>query len=255
MRTVEKKFYGGEQLKSAALTDIGKQRAINQDYIFKSDEAIGILPNLYIVADGMGGHKAGDYASRFCVDDFVREAKTGKFKTLLGGLQSIVNAVNEHVYTESLKTPEYKGMGTTLVAAVVHDGSVTVTNVGDSRMYLFSKDGGLRQITVDHSLVENMIQNGELERKDAVHHPKKNIITRAIGVESVVEPDFFEAEIESGDIILLCSDGLSNMVDDDKMNDCLEDKKKTLEEKARTLVDLANERGGKDNISVVLTEI
>ena len=242
-------------MKSAALTDIGKQRAINQDFIFKSDEAVGGLPDLYIVADGMGGHKAGDYASRFCVESFIKEAKAGKYKTLLGGLQSIVNSVNEQVYAESFKTPEYKGMGTTLVAAVVGEETVTVVNVGDSRMYLYNEDEGIHQITVDHSLVENMIRNGELERKDAAHHPKKNIITRAIGVDPNVEPDFFETEIEKGDIILLCSDGLSNMVDDDKMNDCLEDRKKTLDEKAQALVDLANERGGKDNISVVLIEI
>ncbi len=242
-------------MKSAALTDIGKQRTINQDFIFKSDDAVGNLPSLYIVADGMGGHKAGDYASRFCVEDFIKEAKSGKFKTLLGSLQSIVNAVNEHVYTESLRTPEYKGMGTTLVAAVVEEKTVTVVNVGDSRMYLYSEEDGIRQITVDHSLVENMIRNGEIERKDAAHHPKKNIITRAIGVDASVEPDFFETELEKGNIILLCSDGLSNMVDDDKMENCLNDNKKTLEEKTRELIDIANERGGRDNISVVLIEI
>ncbi|MCR5824730.1 MAG: Stp1/IreP family PP2C-type Ser/Thr phosphatase [Lachnospiraceae bacterium] len=241
-------------MKSAALTDIGRQRALNQDFIFRSDEAIGLLPSLYIVADGMGGHKAGDYASRFCVEDFIKEARTGKFKTLLGGLESIINIVNEHVYNKSVTVPEYKGMGTTLVAAVVDENTVTVSNVGDSRMYLFSENEGLKQITVDHSLVENMIRVGKLERKEAAHHPKKNVITRAIGVDSSVEPDFYEIDLEKGDIILLCSDGLSNMVDDDRITDCLKETK-DLDEKARELVDYANERGGKDNISVVLIEI
>ncbi len=255
MRTVEKKFYGGWQLKSAALTDIGRQRAINQDYIFRSDEAIGGFPSLYIVADGMGGHKAGDYASRFCVEDFVKEAGENKYKTLLGGLESIVRNVNEHVYEKSVEIPEYNGMGTTLVTAIVDRNTVTVSNVGDSRLYLYSEENGLRQITVDHSLVENLIQNGELDRKDAAHHPKKNIITRAIGVEPSVEPDFFEIDLEKGNIILMCSDGLSNMVDDDKIQDCLADSSTQLDKKAGNLVNMANERGGKDNISVVLIEI
>lgn len=242
-------------MRSAALTDIGRQRAINQDFIYRSDEAIGGFPSLYIVADGMGGHKAGDYASRFCVECFLKEAKAGKYKTLLGGFESIINTVNEHVYQKSLSVPEYKGMGTTLVACTVDKNTVTVANVGDSRLYLLTEEQNFRQITVDHSLVENMIQMGELDRKDAVHHPKKNIITRAIGVDAVAEPDFFEIELEKGDIILMCSDGLSNMVDDDKMSDCLKNNKKTLEDKAKELVALANERGGKDNISVVLIEI
>ncbi len=242
-------------MKSAALTDIGKQRSINQDFIFNSDEAIGGLPSLYIVADGMGGHKAGDYASRFCVEDFINEAEKWKYKTLLGGLECIIGNVNEHVYDKALSKPEYNGMGTTLVTAVVNGNTVTVSNVGDSRLYLFSPENGLKQITVDHSLVETMVQSGELDRKDAVHHPKKNIITRAIGVESVVEPDFFEIDVEEGDILLMCSDGLSNMVDDDKIGYFLGKKELSLDEKAEELVELANERGGKDNISVVLVEI
>ncbi len=255
MRTAEKKFYGGRQLKSAALTDIGKQRSLNQDFIFNSDEAIGGLPSLYIVADGMGGHKAGDYASRFCVEDFINEVKARKYKTLLGGLEYIISSVNEHVFDKAMSKPEYNGMGTTLVTAVVDGNSVTVSNVGDSRLYLFEPKNGLKQITVDHSLVETMVQSGELDRKDAVHHPKKNIITRAIGVESEVEPDFFEIDVEAGDIVLMCSDGLTNMVDDDKIGDCLGREDISLYEKAEELVEMANERGGKDNISVVLIEI
>ncbi len=241
-------------MKSAALTDIGRQRAINQDFIFRSDDAVGGLPSLYIVADGMGGHKAGDYASRFCVEDFIKEAEEKQYKTLLGGLESIISAVNEHVYEKSVRYPEYKGMGTTLVTAVVEGNTVTVSNVGDSRLYIFTVKDGLRQITVDHSLVEKMIQSGELDRKEAAHHPKKNIITRAIGVDASVEPDFFETEVEEGNIILMCSDGLSNMVDDDRMAEVLRESGGP-EDKARSLVDMANDRGGRDNISVVLIEI
>ncbi len=242
-------------MKSVALTDVGKQRSINQDYIFRSDDAIGFLPSLYIVADGMGGHKAGDYASQLCVNEFVNEAKASNPKTLLGGLESIIGTVNEHIYNEAGKKEEYRGMGTTLVAAVVSEDSVTVANVGDSRLYLCTEEEGLRQITVDHSLVENMIKNGELERKDAAHHPKKNIITRAMGVDLTVEPDFFEIDLEKGNRLLMCSDGLSNMVDDEKICSTLQNPTKNLESKARELIDLANERGGKDNISVVLIEI
>jgi protein phosphatase len=255
MRTVEKKFHGGRQLKSAALTDIGRKRAINQDYIYRSDEEVGRLPSLYIVADGMGGHKAGDYASRFCVEEFLKKAKEGRYKSLLGGLGSIIGSVNERVYEEAKKDISLNGMGTTLVAAVVGDDTVTVANVGDSRLYILFSDEGLKQITVDHSLVESLIRHGDLDRKEAAHHPKKNVITRAIGVEAYVEPDFFEVEVKKEDIILLCSDGLTNMVDDERICACLRNKGLTLEEKVKELVRQANEAGGKDNISVVLIEI
>ncbi len=242
-------------LKSAAVTDVGKQREINQDYIYRNDEAVGILPNLYIVADGMGGHKAGDFASRLAVDEFIRCVKQSDGRTIIGTIEAAISVINGIVYERSKEDESLDGMGTTFVGTVVNGNSAVVFNVGDSRMYRFPEDGNFVQISEDHSLVESMVKNGEIDRREAVHHPKKNVITRAIGVEESVTPDFFEIDLSPGDILLLCSDGLTNMVDEEKISDILKKKEISLEERAKMLVELANEKGGKDNISTILIEI
>ncbi len=242
-------------MRSASATDTGRVRDVNQDTVFTSDEPVGILPDLYLVADGMGGHNAGDFASRFCVDEFVRCIKNSKGRTMLGLMESAVATVNEELIKKGSEDEALNGMGTTLVGAVVEGNICTVLNIGDSRMYIFKKNEGLRQISQDHSLVENMVRNGEIERREAMRHPKKNVITRAIGVFDSADPDFFEIDTDKGDIILLCSDGLTNMVDDDIIGSVLREEDKDINRKADELVKLANEKGGKDNISVVLVEI
>ncbi len=242
-------------MNSFAITDMGSVREMNQDYVFNSDEAIGTLPNLYIVADGMGGHKAGDYASRFCVSEFVKEVKANPMLTLIGTMDSAINAVNNRLIAVAQDSPELNGMGTTFVSCVVVGDTAIVMNIGDSRLYLYSADTGLRQITQDHSLVETLIKSGELDRRNAAHHPKKNVITRAMGVEESAVPDFFEIDITPGDKILLCSDGLTNMVTDETIENIINTGDADLEKIGRQLVDLANEKGGKDNISVVLVEV
>ena len=143
-------------------------------------------------------------------------------------------------------------MGTTVVAATIEGDKFTVMNIGDSRLYLLNQEG-IRQITVDHSLVEEMVKKGVLSKENARSHPKKNIITRAVGVTATVEPDFFEVEWKSGDRILMCTDGLSNMLEDDELFMII-NSVGSLEEKAKMLVDAANGNGGKDNISVILVE-
>lgn len=144
------------------------------------------------------------------------------------------------------------GMGTTLVLATIEDNILTVANVGDSRLYVMSDDG-IRQITRDHSLVEEMIRMGGIDRNSARNHPDKNIITRAIGASSNVNVDFFEVELKDGDVIFMCSDGLSNMIEDDDIYEITQNAD-DLEDAATKLVDTANENGGKDNISVVLVK-
>ncbi len=226
---------------------------MNQDYVFTSEISVGTLPNLFIVADGMGGYKAGEYASKCTVDTIVNEVSFSNDESPIRLLRNAIQKANSKIRQKSMSDDNYKGMGTTLVAGTFDGGILTVANVGDSRLYLYN--GSLKQITTDHSLVEEMIRMGELERERARTHPDKNIITRAVGVVEQVDVDFFEVEdISNGDMILLCSDGLTNMVEDSEISEIL-GMKGSLEDKARLLVQTANAHGGKDNIAVVLAEL
>ncbi len=242
-------------MKSVAITDVGSRREVNQDYVFCSDETVGLLPNLYIVADGMGGHKAGDFASRFSVTEFEKEIREQKGRTIIGSMEGALRVTNERLLKEAFAEPDLQGMGTTFVAATVLPGEVLVANIGDSRLYIISEKGTMKQITQDHSRVEEMVQRGEISKKEAKHHPKKNEITRALGAMEQVAPDFFEVEIEQGDYILLCSDGLTNMVEDDEIKEVVLKSETELSDRASRLVELANENGGRDNISLILVQI
>lgn len=242
-------------MESFAITDIGSRREVNQDYVYCNDEAVGLLPNLYIVADGMGGHKAGDFASRYSVSEFEKELKEQKARTIIGSMEGAIRQVNEKLLKEAAAEPEYEGMGTTFVAACIHEGNLFVLNIGDSRLYLLNEKGTIRQITQDHSLVEEKVQRGEIDRKDAKNHPEKNVITRALGAMEQAVPDFFEVELEAGDYVLLCSDGLTNMVEDVNIKEIVLQPDASLEEKATKMIELANENGGRDNISLVLVHI
>ena len=239
-------------MEAYALTDIGQVRSMNQDYIYSSPEMVGSLPNLFLVADGMGGHKAGDYASRFAVENLViyinRAGKGSPVMQLKMGIEE----VNERLYEESLKREELKGMGCTLVAGVVEDGTLYVANVGDSRLYLIQA-GAIRQVTRDHSYVEEMVAMGQMERDSSAYNRQKNIITRAMGISETVDTDFFEVDLEPGDYFLLCSDGLTNMVEDRDICRIVSGPG-TMREKASALIAEANRRGGNDNIAVVLVK-
>lgn len=237
-------------MKASALTDIGKTRQINQDCVFASTTAIGKLNNLFIVADGMGGHKAGDTASKCTVDTVVEAVSKSKSNSVLQILDEAVRAANAKVLEIAATSTDYEGMGTTLVVATIDQGMLCVGNVGDSRLYSIGSE--IRQITRDHSLVEEMVSIGELERSQARTHTNKNIITRAIGADSKVLADYFEVQINPEDKFLMCSDGLSNMVEDEVIRQVL--KNHPCDEAVRMLVDLANENGGKDNISVIIIE-
>ena len=230
-------------MKSVGITDVGKKRSMNQDSIFYTDEAVGPVQNLYIVADGMGGHKAGDVASRTAIEaatEYIRESETRNPVTLLK--RSIIYA-NDKVYKLALSDPDdYAGMGTTFVAAIIDDGTMYVANIGDSRLYIVNSE--IKQITMDHSLVEELIRNGQLDRNKGRNHPEKNIITRALGIGDGVVPDK----------VLLCSDGLSNMIEDDEIRDIISGTD-DLNEACRKLIDRANYYGGKDNISAVVVAI
>ena len=238
-------------MKACAMTDTGRVRSANQDYVFSSIEPVGVLPNLFLVADGMGGHQAGDYASRFITENLVAHFKMTKDTGTVGVLKDGIEKVNKLLYQESKKKPELNGMGTTLVAAVVEDSTMYVANVGDSRRYLIRNQ--LKQITRDHSYVEELVSLGQLERGSKDYREKKNIITRAVGTEDKLEKDIFEVSLEPGDYILLCSDGLSNMLEDAEIEEIICSELE-LPEKAEKLITVANDNGGKDNIAVVLIE-
>lgn len=233
-------------------TDIGQVRKTNQDSIFCSHEAIGNLPNLYIVADGMGGHKAGDYASKFTIQKFVEIVKEATAKTIPGILQEAIESVNETLLVKASSSDEYEGMGTTCVAAVIDDNVLYVMNIGDSRLYVTSNDQ-IDQVSMDHSLVGEMIRSGVLTKEEAKQHPDRNIITRAVGVEHVVVPDFFEYDLKQGQYILLCSDGLSNMLDDEEILSIISSEN-DIDQKVHSLIDMANKKGGSDNITALLID-
>lgn len=238
-------------MKAFGITDIGIKREVNQDSIFCSKEPVGKLPNLFLVADGMGGHKAGDFASDFAVKNFVEYIKANPSDNYISLMNEALGEVNRRLYEKSLSDIKYEGMGTTFVAATLQDGELHVMNVGDSRLYIAGDL--LTQITRDHSWVEEMVSKGEIEREEARTHARKNLITRAVGTGMEVMADFFEVNLQPGDIIMLCSDGLSNMIYDDDIYKILK-QDITLEDKGRQLIKTANDNGGKDNISVVLIE-
>ena len=239
-------------MKAFSITNIGMQRKVNQDYVYCSKEAIGSLPNLYIVADGMGGHKAGDYASRCCVESMIQEVKGDSLKSPVSILEHAIQKANETVLRESKKNVEYEGMGTTVVVATIVEDTLHVGNIGDSRLYVIRDK--IEQITQDHSLVETMVRTGELMPEDARFHPNKNIITRALGTNEDVKADFFEVKLEKADTILLCSDGLSNMVEDREIERIVKEMH-DVEKASETLVELANRNGGTDNIAIVMIQI
>lgn len=237
-------------MQTFSITDTGRTRNTNQDYVFCEENAVGSFPNLFIVADGMGGHKAGDTASRMCVEEVVSQIEKSTKVTPIGIFEQAVSAANEKVYKASLGDKELNGMGTTVVAAVVLEDTAYIINVGDSRLYAY-KDA-LRQVTVDHSLVEEMVQSGKIHKEDMRTHPNKNIITRALGTNSDVKADCFEIEVSKGDVLLLCSDGLSNMLEDETMEAIIKENRDDMKAAGEQLVKEANQAGGKDNISVIL---
>lgn len=239
-------------MKFHAITDVGRMRSQNQDNVYGTTEPIGKLPNLFLVADGMGGHNAGDYASRRAIELVLESVASSKEEEPVGIMREAITRANQILYRESCETRERAGMGTTLVAAVVTETGLLAANVGDSRLYVLH-EGELRQITLDHSLVEEMVRTGSMSQEAADHHPKKHLITRAVGAETDVDIDFFDVPLTGDEMIFMCSDGLSNMVKDDKIQNLLL-AGESIEQRAESLVSEANQKGGSDNITVIVVE-
>jgi len=237
---------------SVALTDVGRKRLVNQDTVYISDTPIGVLPNLYIVADGMGGEKAGDYASKSLIGYMLTYIEH-TIKMPVTAIQGAIEYANANLFAEGSKNPNLSGMGTTVVAASIIDNTLHVFNVGDSRCYVLD-DVGISQITKDHSLVEMLVSKGEITRESAEYKENKSKITRAVGAEEKVLIDSFEVELLGNEYVLLCSDGLTNMVDDRKIFNIISSSA-GVKSSAKRLIEEANLSGGNDNISILLIDM
>lgn len=244
----------GNAMIAAGLTDIGKRRKDNQDNyyinVIHSDEQA-----LCVVCDGMGGAKSGNVASDMTLTIFVSEVKKRILpKMSMSYMRAITNeaikTANTYTYGKSLEDDLFAGMGSTIVSACVDKDDVCVMNVGDSRAYLINSQS-ITQISSDHSVAQEMLRRGELTPEEAKHHPSRNYITRAVGTERTINPQFYEVRPQKGDVLLLCTDGLSNMVDDSDLQAEVTSGR-PLAECAQRLITLANERGGPDNITVTL---
>ncbi len=229
-----------------ARTDKGKVRNQNEDFIYAPDGNDGFFA---VVADGMGGHKAGEVASRIVVDTIKDSLESAGAKNVtIQMLCDALKTANKNVWDEAQTNPHLKGMGSTATVAAFRGHEVIIGHVGDSRAYLF-RDGALSQITKDHSYVQMLIDNGYITSKQAENHPNKNVITRSVGTDDIVDIDTFTVQLEKGDVILLCSDGLNIVVSDEDIEATLSN---GIESAADSLVESALKNGGVDNISVVL---
>jgi protein phosphatase len=237
-------------------TDVGRIRDINQDSFYCSD--IEELP-LYVVADGMGGHNAGEVASYIAIES-VKEVFHKNKELLLAKeieipqfINDALNTANERILEKSNKEERYNGMGTTITLVYIQDDEIFIGHIGDSRAYLLS-NGELVQLTQDHSLVAELLRKGSISEEEAMNHPQKNIITRALGTDKNVKIDILSRKIKKKDIILLCTDGLTNMVSESKIKEIIIESK-DLQTASNILINTANELGGLDNTTVMLIGI
>jgi len=238
-------------MKTFSKTDIGMVREVNQDYVFTTETPIGNLPNLLVVADGMGGHRAGEYASRLAVEVLKQELEGSTKDDPEAMMRNAITLANERVLEAARQDAKLSGMGTTLVVATVIEQTLYFANVGDSRLYLLNDD--IKQLSKDHSLVQEMVRLGGINQEEAKNHPDKNIITRAIGAKDEVEIDFFEYRLKKGDVILMCTDGLSNMVDNEEILHIVKCSRDVVEA-VEQLIERAKDNGGSDNIGIIVAQ-
>jgi protein phosphatase len=245
-----------------ALTDVGRKRKGNEDSLYVNPEQ-----NLFVVADGMGGHAAGEVASRVAVDsinEFICLTSGDEEITWPFGLdenisydgnrlKTAVRYANRKVLEATREKSEYEGMATTVAAVLVDDSTAILAHVGDSRIYRY-RDGALAQLTSDHSWINEQIQSGVISAEQARSHPLRNVVTRALGGKPDLQVDVQVHSMQSGDVLLLCSDGLTTMVPDDEIAGLFTESGGDVEQVAKGLVDAANARGGEDNITVLLIQ-
>lgn len=233
-------------------TNIGTRKT-NQDFYYKSEKH-----SLYIIADGMGGHNAGEIASRLSTELVAEDLELKlndelEDEEIIKILEESIKRANKIVYDKSLSKKEYKGMGTTISLAYIKGEKLFIGHVGDSSIFIVSGNE-IVKVTIDHSLVEELLKNGTITEEEAKVHPQKNVITRAVGTDVDIEVDVFVEKIKKEDIILLCTDGLTNMIEKEEIKEKIE-KVDSLEEACKELVDDAKYRGGRDNITIMAIKI
>jgi len=239
--------------KSACATDIGKIRTINEDSMLCMDSL-----NFYMLADGVGGHNSGEIASRLAVDltrEYILKHPLHDIQEadLFDHFNRCFQNVNGEIYRQSTEEKKHQGMATTAVMMFLRTGKAYIINIGDSRAYIH-REGRLEKITEDHTYVNELLKGGYISKAEADVHPKRNMITRALGSEKTVIPDFYQLDTIKGDKILLCTDGLYNEVDEKNINEIMNEKSDIVE-LVSDLIDLARDNGGKDNITINCVEI
>ena len=238
-------------LKYGVKTDRGLKRQLNED---NCNVLVGYpgVPTCFVIADGMGGHNAGEVASKLAVEKTIEYIKyyfdLSERENLI---REAIKISNKHIFDLAQQDSSLKGMGTTLTACLVYDKEMLVANVGDSGCYVLKQDG-LKKITKDHSLVQQLIDIGSITEEEALRHPNKNIITRALGTEEDVEVDIFKIDLRGIEKVILCTDGLTNMINRDEMQDILLNNNN--EDACKKMVELSKLKGGRDNISVIVFE-
>lgn len=239
--------------------DIGRKRSRNEDSIYISNDTIGSLPNLLIVADGMGGHKAGKIASEQAIEAFcnyireheIRENHNETEIALL--LKFALRYANDIVFEKAEKNEAYSGMGTTFTVATILKNRIYVAHVGDTRLYLMN-DEKIVQATIDHSLVQEMVEQGVIQEGDMQIHPQRHIITRAVGTYKKVKVDTLVYDLDDIKYILLCSDGLTSMLTNEEIHNVIKMHDHNMQEMIDSLLNAANEKGGLDNIAVIIAQ-
>jgi protein phosphatase len=239
-------------IETAFASSIGRIRKSNQDFvqIFKNKSGV----TLAIVCDGMGGHQGGDVASAMAVSHLGHNFKNTDFsdsKIAHKWLEVQLNSENETILKTADRFPDLNGMGTTIVLTIVFDTTALIAHLGDSRAYSYA-DGKFTQLVEDHSLVNELVKMGQITKEQAKHHPQKNIITQALGVSSTIDPEFREIKLHDDDIIMLCTDGLTNSLTDPQIQQILATKDLSLKDRCNKLINEANRLGGGDNITVCL---
>ena len=241
-------------MKYGIKTDRGQKRELNEDYC---NVIVGYpaVPACFIVADGMGGHQCGEIASKKAVEVATEELLACNWETdsIPDLLKEIILRANQKVYEFSQLEESTRGMGTTLIVAVFKNRKLYIGHVGDSRVYLI-REGSINKLTWDHSFIEELVKNGSITRDEAQNHPKKNLITRAVGYELDLQVDTYEVDVKEEDVVVLCTDGLTNMLIDEQMLDIINNAE-DLQKACDTLVETANNNGGEDNITVILGKI
>ena len=241
-------------LKYGIRTDRGLKRQLNED---NCNVLVGYpgLPTCFVIADGMGGHKCGEIASKQAVDSVCNLLLKADWDTenISDLLRDIVTRVNCEIYNYSLPDEATQGMGTTLIITVIKGRKLYIGHVGDSRVYII-RDNNIEKVTWDHSFIEELVKNGSITKDEAINHPKRNLITRAVGYELELQVDTYEKDLKDDDIILLCTDGLTNMLTEEEILEIIKNYEDP-QEACDTLVQNANNKGGEDNITVIVGKI